>query len=115
MGLGVAVGGAARHANAAAAKPDRERSLVVVRRRRVSPPCVHAKLARVSLAHLTHRPLRDAEHGERQAGAAELDAGRSAAKSHQTERSGRALAQFSTCEHHKRTGWPRRVGVGAVH
>ena len=83
MGLGVAVGGAARHANAAAAKPDRERSLVVVRWRRVSPSRVHAKLARVSLAH---RPLREAEHGEGQTGAAELDAARSAAKSHQTVR-----------------------------
>ena len=108
MGLGVAVGCAARHADAAAAKPDRERSLLdrprvgvgvrvrvgvlgsdrepslVIQRRWVSPSLtmgtigwcsVHASTHRV----LLHRPLRDAEHGEGQTGAAELDA-----KSHPT-------------------------------
>ena len=88
--LGVAVDRAARHADAAAAKPDRERSLVI-RRRWVALLLtilgavgwyVHASTHTV----LLHRPLRDAEHYEGQAGAAELDAGRSAPKSHPTVR-----------------------------
>ena len=83
---GVAADRAARHADAAAAKPDRERSLVI-RRRWVALLLtilgavgwyVHASTHTV----LLHRPLRDAEHYEGQAGAAELDAGRSAPKSH---------------------------------
>ena len=64
---------------------DREPSLVI-QRRWVSPSLtmgtigwcsVHANTHRV----LLHRPLRDAEHGEGQTGAAELDA-----KSHPTVR-----------------------------
>ena len=87
---GVAADRAARHADAAAAKPDRERSLVI-RRRWVALLLtilgavgwyVHASTHRV----LLHRPLRDAEHYEGQAGAAELDARRSAPKSHPTVR-----------------------------
>ena len=87
---GVAADRAARHADAAAAKPDRERSLVI-RRRWVALLLtilgavgwyVHASTHRV----LLHRPLHDAEHYEGQAGAAELDAGRSAPKSHPTMR-----------------------------
>ena len=83
---GVAADRAARHADAATAKPDRERSLVI-RRRWVALLLtilgavgwyVHASTHTV----LLHRPLRDAEHYEGQAGAAELDAGRSAPKSH---------------------------------
>ena len=109
----------------------RSREDLVIRRRWVSPsltmgrpsgrPIVHADTPRVPL----HRPLRDAEHDEDQAGPAELDTGRSAAKSHPTVRDKifsmsswlylPALALPSACEHHKHTGWPRRVGVGPVH